>query len=134
LYSLNLKPVPLAGSGVPGLDGIVEAAGSANDGNVPYFPAVNLVQSAGFEARGHQEHVGGRFNLVGDGVIVGDLDGNLLWGTVCSGRRNISSYVFVAAPRATTIISSRASRSRDLRDQIETFLSGEAGMTPITAV
>ena len=74
----ELEARALAGARIPRLDGVIKTAGRPHDRNGPVFQAVNLVQSAGLVARRHQEHIRARFNLVCDGIVVRDLDRNLV--------------------------------------------------------
>src|ERR1051326_5369638 len=74
----ELETGSLASARVPRLDGVVKTAGCANDWNSAVLEAVNLIQAAGFVLRGHEEHVTASFDLVGQRIVVGDLNGDLL--------------------------------------------------------
>src|SRR5438270_4752861 len=75
---VKLETGSLPGAGVPGFDGVIEPAGGAHDGHGSVFQTVNLVQTARLVARGHQEHVSARLDLVRDHIVVRDLDRDLL--------------------------------------------------------
>ena len=60
------------------LDGVVEPAGCAHYRYSSVAHAVELVQPAGFIARGHEEDVAASFNLVRQRVVVNDLHRELL--------------------------------------------------------
>src|SRR5450631_3799049 len=74
----ELEASTLAGPRVPVFNGVVEAAGGADDRDRPVLQAVNLVEAARLVLRWHQEHVTPGFNLVRNGIVVGHFDRNLL--------------------------------------------------------
>ena len=72
---MELEAGAFAGADIVGLDGVVESADGADDGNGAVLERVDLVEAAGFVARGHEEHVGAGLDAVRHVIVVSDLDG-----------------------------------------------------------
>ena len=72
---VELEAGAFAGADIVGFDGVVEAAGGADDGDGAVLERVDLVEAAGFVARGHEEHVGAGLDAVRHLIVVSDLDG-----------------------------------------------------------
>src|SRR5262249_47809320 len=114
---------------IPGVDGIVESAGRAHDGYGSVFQAVNLAESAGLVTRGHQEHVGSGFNLVRQGVVIGDAHRDLARNPAYQPGEHLFVQP-VAAAQNHQVDRLEGQAVDDLPDQIKSLLCGKSRHDP----
>ena len=125
VYSLNLKPVPFRVCRIELLDRVVESAGGAHHRYGSIAHAVDLVQPAGLVARGHQEDVAARFNLVRQGIVIGDLHGEFLRILLVQ----LAEQLFILAVAAAQHHHDQVLPGQaigHLENQIESLLGGKA--------
>jgi hypothetical protein len=76
VVALEFKSSTGFGFRIPFFDRVIETAGGAYYGDRSIFEAVDLVQPARLVARGHQVDVGSGVYFMGEGLVIGDADGD----------------------------------------------------------
>src|SRR6185312_14629839 len=106
--------------------GVFQSTGGADHRHGSVAQAVDLVQSAGFVAAGHEEHVCAGLYAMGERVVVSEFDGNAARIAGLEGSEQ-SFHLFFAIAEGSEIHILSEDLIGSLANQIEAFLGGKPG-------